>query len=125
MPFGLRGWTDGIRPQRPTSRPSMSSEFSRKLVERISRGEVAAFSEIVDHTAPLREFCAPFGDMSPAMVGSEDCESLCTHLRGRKAVAEKLPARQLVGIRQTLGNTELDNVYWSPGAAPKSDMAPQ
>ena len=39
-----------------------------------------AIGDMMDHMALLREFFAPFLDLSPRMAGLEDCESLFAHL---------------------------------------------
>ena len=57
-----------------------TSKFARKLVKSSLGGEVYAFSEMIDHMALLREFCAPFSRIPPGMVGAENCESPCAHL---------------------------------------------
>ena len=48
------------------------------------------------------------------MVKLEDCESLFTHHRNKKAICEENLVRDFSGIQQALGNGELDNDYWIP-----------
>ena len=62
-------------------------------------GEVYAFSEMVDHTHPLRGFYDPFAGVSPGTCGLEDCERLLTHLGEKRVVAENYLARHFLGIR--------------------------
>ena len=109
-----------------------TSKFTRKLVKSSLGGEVYAFSEMVGHMALLREFCAPFSRISPSMVGMGDCESLFTHLKNRKMVAEKYLVRHVLRIQQFIEDGELGNTYWLPGvenpadglAKIKSEMGP-
>ena len=85
----------------PTASPSsMGSEFTETLVQISSGVEVHALSEMVDHVTHLREFCAPFTDASPAMIGFEDCEGLFTLIRRRYTVAKKDCARHFSGTGQ-------------------------
>ena len=66
------------------------------------------------------------------MVRPEDCESLFTHLKNKKLVAEKFFVRHFLSIRQALEVQELSSVYWIPGlgdpadglTTTKSDRAP-
>ena len=55
------------------------------------------------------------------MIGFGDCESLFARLRNKKAIAEKYSARNFLGIQQSLGSNELDNVYWLPGTDSPAD----
>ena len=80
-----------------------------------------AFSEMVDHMSLIREFYAPFVDISPGMVGLEDCESLFNHLRNKKMITEKYLVRHFLSIQQALEDGELENVYWLPGTENPAD----
>ena len=55
----------------------------RKMAKSGLEGEVYALSEMFDHISLLREFDEAYVNYSPGMVGIEDCESLCTHLRDK------------------------------------------
>ena len=99
-----------------------SSKFTRKLVRGSSGGgEVYAFSGTIDHMALLREFRAPSSRIAPRMVGMEDCESLFTHLKNWKMLAEKYLVRHFLGIQQFIEEGELGNAYWLPGVENPSD----
>ena len=109
-----------------------TSKFTRKMAKSSLGGEVYAFSEMLDHMALLKEFYAPFVDASPDLLGFVDCESLFSHLKKKKTIAEKFLARHFLAIQQAVESGELANVYWLPGlenpadslAKIKSDMVP-
>ena len=84
-------------------------------------GEVYAFSATIDHMALLREFYGPFSHISPGLVGMEDCESLFTHLKRKKVIAEKFLPRHFLAIQQAIEIRELDNVYWIRGRENPAD----
>ena len=65
---------------------------------------------MLDHVTLIREFFVPFVDLALGMAGLEDCESLFTHLKNRKTIAEKFLVRHFSAIQQTLEMKELDNV---------------
>ena len=57
-------------------------KYTRKLVGSSLRvGEVHAFSETVDHMSMFRGFYVHFMDLSPGVVGFEDCERPFTPLK--------------------------------------------
>ena len=97
----------------------------RKFVWKSARsslgGEASAFREMVARASLLREFYEPFVDMSPGIVGVEDCESLFTHLRRKDTVAEKYMVRHFLGIQRSLESGELKNGYWHPGTQSLAD----
>ena len=64
-----------------------TSKFTRKLVESGPGGEM------LDHASLLREVYEPSVEMSPGMVGLEDCESLSGRLRNEEAAVEKYLVR--------------------------------
>ena len=70
-----------------------TSKFTRKLVRSSLGGEVYAFSEMLDHTSTIREFYRHCTELYPGIAGMEDCESLFTHLKKNKLVAEKFLVR--------------------------------
>ena len=98
-----------------------TSKFTRKLVKSSLGGEVYAFSEMVDHMAPSKEFRAPCSRISPGLVGVEDCESLFTHFENRKMITEKYLARHFLSIQQFVEEGELNNAYWLPGTENPAD----
>ena len=98
-----------------------TSKFTRKLVKSSLGGEVYAFSEMIDHMALLREFYEPCSHISPGLVGMEDCESRCTHLKNRKMVTEKYLVRHCLSFQQFLEDGELENVYWIPDTENPAD----
>ena len=55
------------------------------------------------------------------MAGKEDCESLFTHLKNRKLLAEKYLVRRFLSIQQLIEDGDLDNVYWLPGVENPAD----
>ena len=69
----------------------------------------------------LREFFGHFVDLSPVMVGLEDCESLSTRLKKKKMSTEKFPAPRFLNIQQAIGIRELGNAYWIPGMENPAD----
>ena len=87
---------------------------------------------MLDHMPTFREIYGHFFDLAPGMVGLEDYESLFTHRRNKKIVAEKFLVRHLLAIRHTLKLQASDSVYWIPGLGnpadgltkTRSDMAP-
>ena len=84
-------------------------------------GEAYAFSEMIDHMALLREFYGPVSRISPGLVGTEDCESLFTHLGNREMVTEKFLFHHFLSVQQFLEDGELENVYWIPGTENPAD----
>ena len=74
-----------------------------------------AFSGMEDHMSMLREFYAHLTNLSPGMVGPEDCESLFTHLKKKKIAAGKFPVRHFVAMKKALGAKDLGEVYCLPG----------
>ena len=68
-----------------------------------------------------REYRSPFADISPGVVGMEDCESLFTLSQNKKMVAEEYSARRFLSIEQSLGHGDLDNINWLPGLANAAD----
>ena len=97
------------------------SQFTRKLVKSSLGGEVYAFSEMLGHMSMRREFHGHSADLYPGMVGLEDCESLFTHLKKKKVVAEKFSVRLLLATQRTIEIHELNNAYWIPGRENKAD----
>ena len=69
----------------------------------------------------MRGFYQLFVDMSTGMAGLGDCESLFTHLRSAKTVAEKYLICHSLGTQQALGNRGLGNAYWLPGIGNPAD----
>ena len=60
-------------------------------------GEVYAFSEMLGRMSILRGFYGHFTDLYSGMLGMEACESLFTHFKKNKVVAEKFPVRLFFG----------------------------
>ena len=50
-----------------------------------------------------------------------DCESLFTHLKKGKMIAEKFLAKHFLPIQQTLEEKGLDTAYWIPGKENPAD----
>ena len=65
-----------------------ASKLTRKLVESSLGGEAYAFAETLDRAPALRAFCDHFIDTTPGVAGLADCESLFTHLKNKKPIAE-------------------------------------
>lgn len=109
-----------------------TSKLTRKLVKSGLGGEVYALSEMVGHTSLLRYFSAPFEDLDPGPVGSEDCESLFNCPKTKNLISEKYLVSHLHIIQQALEQGELGDVYWLPGtgnpanglAKERSDVVP-
>ena len=89
------------------------SKFTRKLVKSSLGGEASALSEMAVHMSSLRELLAPLGVLNPGIVGLEDCESLLTHPKTKKMIAETQLARHFLSTRRPLEESELDNAFWS------------
>ena len=87
-----------------------ASKFTRKSVQSSLGGDVYAIGEMLDHLSMLREFYGHFTGLYPGLAGLEDCESLFTHLKKNKMIAEKFLARHFLSIQQALEQKELDNV---------------
>ena len=87
---------------------------------------------MIDRVMLLEEFYEPFADLSPDLLGFVDCESLFSHLKKQKMIAEKFLARHFLAIQQAAESGDLANVYWVPGlenpadslTKVKSDMVP-
>ena len=58
---------------------------------------------------------------TPGVAGQEACASPYANLRNRKTVAEKYLVSHFPGIRPSLGNGELDVVFWLPCPADQAD----
>ena len=99
-----------------------TSKFARTLVESSSFAEVYASSVTIDHVAPLREFFAPFTDLSPGMAGLEGREILSTRHRNKKAAAGRRLSRHSLGIQQSLGSAELDATRGGPCWRPRRGL---
>ena len=69
----------------------------------------------------IREFFGHFVDLNPGMVGLEGCESLSTHSKKKKMIAEKFSARRFLAIQQATEIQRLDNAYWIPGRENPAD----
>ena len=50
------------------------------------RAQPEAFSEMLGHMAPQREFYTPFVDSPRSMIGIEDCESFHARLKAKRAI---------------------------------------
>ena len=74
-----------------------------------------AFREMVDHMSMLRELFKRFLDLSPGIVGLEDCESLFAHLKNRQIFTEKFLVRHFLASREALETQEPGTVSWPPG----------
>ena len=102
------------------------------LVKSSLGAEVYALSDMVDHMSTLRDFYEHFMDVSPGIVGPEDCRSCFTRCENATTVTEKVSARRLLAIQEALETQDLGNVNWLPGlgnpangmAKTKSGMAP-
>ena len=70
---------------------------------------------------PLTDSFGPFVGLDPGAVGLEDCESLFTHLKTKKRVAEKFLVRHFFSIQHALGAGELEDVFWLPGTEYPAD----
>ena len=93
-------------PSTLTGKPE-KSDLSRKA---------NAFSEMINHMTPLREFYVPSEHASPRTTGFDGCGSASAHLRKKQPAAGDHAAHHFLVIQQVLGNTKLDNVHWPPGA---------
>ena len=70
-----------------------ASKFTKKTVRSNPGGEVYAPTVTVDRTLFLKDLFGPFEDINPGVAGLEDCESLLTHLKTKKMIAEKYLVR--------------------------------
>lgn len=73
--------------------------------------------------ALLREFHAPFVDLSPGMIGLQCCENLVAHLQTEGPVTKKYCVRHFLGIERALQGGEPDSAYWLPGPENPADGA--
>ena len=71
----------------------------------------------------LNEFYGPFGGMIPGVLGLGDSESLFTHLKTKKIIAEKYLERHFACIQQALEEGDLENAYWLPGMEDPADSS--
>ena len=109
-----------------------SSKFTRILAKTSVGGDVYASSELMDHVALLRELYASFADLSPGLVGLEVRESLFAYVDTARVITEKHPPRHSLSTQRSLGQGDLDTVYWLPGpedpadglTKERSDLAP-
>ena len=94
---------------------------ARKSLRNSLEGEAYASSATWDHVALFWEFSSLCVDVSPSLLGLEGCVSLFTHLRNKKAAAEKYLARRLPGMQQALETGKSDDVFWLPGPGNPAD----
>ena len=66
-------------------------------------------------------FSGPFEGVNPGVAGLGGCESLFTHLKTQKMVAEKYLVRHFLSKRQSLEEGGLENASWPPGAENPAD----
>ena len=59
--------------------------------------------------------------MNPGVVGLKDWASLVTRLETTKMVAEVYLVRYFLSIQRALGESDLENAYWLPGAENPAD----
>ena len=76
---------------------------------------------MVDDMSMIWELYAQYMDLSPAMVGLEDCERLLARLKNKKITPETFPVRHFLAIQQALEPQELDYVYGLPGCGSPAD----
>ena len=84
-------------------------------------GDVHAFSELIKHMSPLREFYDPFVNLSPGVIGLEGCEGLIAHPKNKQAVTGEYSARHFLGIQQFLQTAALGNLYRLSGLGNPTD----
>ena len=70
---------------------------------------------MVDHALLLGDFYEPYAGMNPGAAGLGGCESLFTHLKTKKMIAETYLVRRFLRIQQALEGGDLENAYWLPG----------
>ena len=63
----------------------------------------------------------PSAGANPGLAGLEDCESLFTHLKTRRMIAEKYLVRHFSSTQQFLGEGDLDDEYWLPATGNPAD----
>ena len=69
----------------------------------------------------LKDFFGPFDDSDPGTVELGDCESLTTHLKTEKMIAEEYAERHFLSTQQAFGEGEMDNVFRVPGTENPAD----
>ena len=69
----------------------------------------------------LRKFYGPSEGMNPGVAGLEFCDSLPTHLKTKKMIAEKYLVRHFLSIQQALEAGDLMNAYWLLGTENPAD----
>ena len=82
-----------------------TSKYTRKLVKSSLAGEVRWQIK----RQCFGDFLRTCRDLFPGVAGFEGCESLFTHLRGKKISAEKFSVRHFAAIQPALGTHELGN----------------
>ena len=61
-----------------------------------------------------RDFYAPSESLGPGRVGSEDCDSLFTHLKTKRMIPDENLTRHFLRIQKAVGQGELENAYGLP-----------
>ena len=69
----------------------------------------------------LREFCAPYVDLSLGVVGLEDCGGLSTDCRSKKTLTEEYFAHHFCGIQVASGYGGTDTFYRFLGTGDPAD----
>ena len=99
--------------------PRHISQWTSKLTKKVAKsslgGEVYALRETAGHMLLGKVVYEPFGGMNPGLAGLGDRESLYTHLKTGKRVAEKYLVRHFLSIQQALEGGEVENAFWLPG----------
>ena len=78
---------------------------------------------MVGDISPLRGFFAPSGDSSPGMIGFEGRESIVSHLKNGKPIAEKLVkvlGGDVCAFSEMVGRISLLREF----SAPSADLSP-
>ena len=88
-----------------------ASRFTREYAKSSLGFDAYALSNMVGHMSPSRDFYSPFGSLRPCPGGLGDCESLYTHLKTKKMIADNYSARHFSRIQEGLGAGGLGNLY--------------
>ena len=76
---------------------------------------------MMGHVALSREFKTLIVDLSPAVMGLEDCGNPFTHWKNRRGITEKNLARYFLPTQTGIEQGELEGAFWPPGPGNPAD----
>ena len=98
-----------------------TSKFTTKSAKSRLGGEEFAFGDKVDRAPSLSEFREHFADLSPGVIGFEECAGHFTRLQHKRPSAERYFARRFLEIRQSFEIAEWGSAHSIAGLENPAD----